>query len=56
MQDFTTYNYNITIDQLKDALQVVNKEITVIINGEYYHLIDDVPQGVNITHHLQTNR
>lgn len=40
MQDFTTYNYNITIDQLKEAQKIV-KNITVIINGEYYDLIDE---------------
>ena len=40
MQDFTTYNYNITIDQLKEAQKLV-KHITVIINGEYYDLIDE---------------
>ena len=40
MQDFTHYNYNITIDQLKKAFEVVS-EISVIINGEYYTLIKE---------------
>lgn len=52
MQDFTTYNYNITIEQLKEAQKIV-RNITVIINGEYYTLIDKEPENVNITHHFK---
>lgn len=52
MQDFTTYDYNITIDQLKEAQKLV-KHITVIINGEYYTLIDKEPENINITHHIK---
>ena len=40
MQDFTRYNYNITIKDLKQALNIVDN-IIVIINGEYYQLIPD---------------
>lgn len=52
MQDFTTYNYNITLEQLKEAQKLV-KDITVIINGEYYTLIEEAPENVNITHHFK---
>ena len=55
MQDFTTYNYNITIEQLKEAQKIV-KNITVIINGEYYTLIEEAPKDSNITHHFQVKR
>ena len=51
MQDFTTYDYNITIEQLKQAQQIV-KDITVIINGEYYTLIEPPESPRNITHHI----
>ena len=39
MQDFESYQYNITLEQLKQAQKVV-KDITVIINGEYYTLTE----------------
>ena len=37
MQDFTTYNYRITINDLLRA-QYAQQNINVIINGEYYEL------------------
>ena len=52
MQDFKTYQYNITIEQLKEAQKII-KDITVIINGEYYTLIEEAPKDSNITHHFQ---
>lgn len=52
MQDFTTYQYTITLKQLEDAQKIV-KNITVIINGEYYTLIDKEPENVNMTHHIK---
>ena len=52
MQDFTTYNYNITLEQLREAQKLV-KDITIIINGEYYTLIAEAPENVNITHHFK---
>ena len=51
MQDFTTYNYYITMEQLKQA-QTIVKDITVIINGEYYTLIAEPPKSANLTHNL----
>ena len=44
MQDFESYQYNITLEQLKQAQKVV-KDITVIINGEYYTLTEP-PEGL----------
>lgn len=55
MQDFTTYNYNITIDQLKEAQKFV-KDITVIINGEYYTLITEAPENEPLTHNIEGYR
>lgn len=52
MQDFTTYNYNITIEQLKEAQKLV-KDITIIINGEYYTLITEAPENEPLTHHIK---
>lgn len=52
MQDFTTYQYTITLKQLEDAQKIV-KNITVIINGEYYDLIDEPKEKKNTTHHFQ---
>lgn len=52
MQDFTTYNYNITLEQLKEAQKIV-KDITVIINGEYYTLITEAPENEPLTHHIK---
>ena len=39
MQDFTKYNYELNIDDIIKAQQD-GREITVIINGEYYSLKD----------------
>lgn len=55
MQDFTTYNYNITIEQLKEAQKIV-RNITVIINGEYYTLITEAPENEPLTHHIEGYR
>lgn len=52
MQDFTTYNYNITIEQLKQAQKLVKTDITVIINGEYYTLIKEPETLETLTHHI----
>ena len=51
MQDFTTYKYNITIEQLKKAFEIV-KDISVIINGEYYTLIEEPETKQTVTHNL----
>ena len=51
MQDFTTYNYNITIEQLEKAFVLVDN-ISVIINGEHYTLIKEAPKDETITHNL----
>lgn len=53
MQDFTTYNYNITIEQLEKSFNLVG-DISVIINGEYYTLIKEAPKGETTTHNLYT--
>lgn len=37
MQDFKTYNYTLTIEDLKKALED-GQHITAIINGEYYDI------------------
>lgn len=41
MQDFTRYDYTITPAQLADLLQAGKLSITVIINGEYYNLVEE---------------
>ena len=46
MQDFTTYDYNITISQLEQAQKLIDN-ITVIINGEYYTLTEETENGDN---------
>ena len=51
MQDFTTYNYDITIEQLKKAFKIV-PNISVIINGEYYTLIEEPKKQPTLTHHI----
>ena len=38
VQDFSTYNYNLTIDRLKEIQKEYDGPITIIINGEYYNL------------------
>ena len=40
MQDFIRYDYNITIKQLENTQKTVDN-IIVIINGEYYSLIQE---------------
>lgn len=37
MQNMVEYNYKITLEQLEKACDIV-RNITVIINGEYYEL------------------
>lgn len=37
MQDFKSYNYTLTIEDLKKALED-GQHITAIINGEYYDI------------------
>lgn len=37
MQDFKTYDYTLTIEDLKKALED-GQHITAIINGEYYDI------------------
>ena len=54
MQDFTHYNYDITIEQLKRAFEVV-KDISVIINGEYYTLIEEPSEKRAERHRLIYN-
>lgn len=51
MQDFTTYDYTITIEQLKKAFEIV-RDISVIINGEYYTLIEEPTNGEPLTHNI----
>lgn len=51
MQDFTTYNYDITISQLEQAQKIVDN-ITIIINGEYYTLIEEPKKQPILTHHI----
>lgn len=41
MQDFRTYNYNLTIEDLKKAQDEWDGPIVIIINGEYYNLITE---------------
>lgn len=41
MQDFRHYDYTITPEALKKMLESGYKNITVIINGEYYDLKED---------------
>lgn len=45
MQDFGTYNYNLTIEDLKKAQKDWNGPIVVIINGEYYNLVRESGGG-----------
>lgn len=43
MQDFRTYDYQISIENLEDTAREVIKHgynVTIIINGEYYDVID----------------
>lgn len=54
MQDFTHYNYNITIEQLKKAFEIVH-DISVIINGEYYTLIEEPTNNREVWHRLVYN-
>ena len=56
MQDFTTYDYNITIEQLKKAMELVDSEILVEINHEYYTLIEEAKKDIPVTHHINFNR
>ena len=51
MQDFTTYRYEITLEQLEKAFDIV-KDISVIINGEYYTLIQEPKTKQTLTHNL----
>lgn len=55
MQDFNTFDYDITIEQLKEAQKTV-KDISVIINGEYYHLLEKTPIDRYPSHHIVYDR
>lgn len=48
MQDFRKYYnyYNLTIDRLKEIQKEYNGSIVVIINGEYYNLINEEPKNI----------
>ena len=37
MQNFQSYNYKLTLDDLSKISEIV-RDITIIINGEYYDL------------------
>ena len=41
MQDFKNYDYTLTINQLEKAIKEQPDEILIIINGEYYTLVDE---------------
>lgn len=41
MQDFRTYDYTLTIDRLKEIQAEYAGDIVIIINGEYYNLIQE---------------
>ena len=51
MQDFTTYQYDITLEQLKEAQNIVD-DITVIINGEYYTLAKEGRENDSKTYNV----
>ena len=48
MQDFKQYDYTLTLDQLKKIYEE-NKDIIIIINGEYYELIERKQVNANDT-------